>query len=85
MAVSYDEGKFVVGGCGYFDDVGMLAAITSTSEITADAVPWSGLQEGRERGLGGDPRSWCMVMRYLMLGPDEAHCDGVKGHGSFIR
>ena len=57
------------GGCGDFDDVGLLAAIASTSALTADAVPWSSLREGRGQGYGGDPRGRWMVLRDLMLGP----------------
>ena len=34
------------------DDVGLLEAIASTSALTADAVPWSGLWDGRGRGFG---------------------------------
>ena len=60
------------GGCGDFDDVGMLAVIASTSALTADAVPWSGLWEGKGRGFGDDPRGRWMVMKDLMLGPGEA-------------
>ena len=39
--------------CG--GDVGLLAAIASTSALMTDAVPWSGLWEGRGQGFGGDP------------------------------
>ena len=56
----------------WVDDVGLLAANASTSALTADAVPWSGLREGRGRGFGGDPCGRSMVMRDLMLGPGEA-------------
>ena len=47
----------------------LLAAISSTLALTADAVQWSGLREGRERGFRGDPRGRWMVLRDLMLGP----------------
>ena len=54
------------------DDVGLLAVIAPTSALTADAVPWSGLREGRGRGFGGDPHGRRMVLLDLMLGPGEA-------------
>ena len=50
----------------------MLAAIVSTLALTADAVPWSGLREGRGREFGGDPCGRWMVLRDLLLGPGEA-------------
>ena len=45
-----------------FDDVGLLAAIASALALTADTMPWSGLQEGRGRGFGGDPHGRWMVL-----------------------
>ena len=56
----------------WWGDVGLLAAIASTSVLTADAVPWSDLREGRGRGFGGDPHGRWMVLWDLMLGPSEA-------------
>ena len=44
------------GGGEDFGDVGIMTAIESTLELTDDAVPWSGLREGRGRGFRGDPR-----------------------------
>ena len=40
--------------CVDFDDLGLLAEIASMLALMADAVPWSGLREGRGRGFGGD-------------------------------
>ena len=50
-------------------DVGRLVAIASTSALKADAVPWSGLQEGRGQGFGGGTHGSWMVMWDLILGP----------------
>ena len=61
-----------MGVCGDFDDVGMLASITSMLALTDDSVTWSGLEEVRGWGFGGDPCGRSMVMRDLMLGPGEA-------------
>ena len=52
-------------------DVGLLAAISSTSALTADDVPWSGLHDGRGSGLGDDPHGRWMVIWDLMLGPEK--------------
>ena len=57
MAVADDEGIISWGG-----DVGMLVSIASMSELTADAMPWSGIWEGRGRGVWGDPHSRWMVL-----------------------
>ena len=43
--VVYNEGKYVVGVCEDFDDVGLLEAIVSTLALTSDNVPWSGLPD----------------------------------------
>ena len=40
-------------------DVGLMAAIASTLALTADVVPWSGLQEGRGMGFGDALKSSC--------------------------
>ena len=50
-------------------DIGLLAAIASTSVLTADSVPWSGIQEGR--GFRGDPHGRWMVLWEIILGPGE--------------
>ena len=42
------------------------------SALTADAVLWSGLREGRGRVFGGDPHGRWMVLWDLMLGPGDA-------------
>ena len=60
------------GGGREFDDVGLLAAIASVSLLTADAVPWSGIQKGRGWGFGSDPQGRWMVLWDLMIGPDKA-------------
>ena len=39
MAVADDEGKCVMGGCGDFDDVGVLAAIAAPLALTSNDVP----------------------------------------------
>ena len=52
-------------------DVGLLAAIATTSVLTTDAVPWSGLREEMGKGFGGDPHGRWMLLWDLMLGPGE--------------
>ena len=39
MTVADDEGKCVMGGCGDFDDVGVLAAIAAPLALTSNDVP----------------------------------------------
>ena len=53
-------------------DIGLLEKITSTSTLAADSMPWSGLQEGRGRGIRGDPHGRWMVLWDLMLGTGKA-------------
>ena len=72
MPVADDKINFVRGGCGEFDDVGLLVAIAYTSVLTPDAVLWAGIREGRGRGFGGDQRGRWMVLRELFLGTSEA-------------
>ena len=60
------------GRCGGFDDVELLSDIASTSALTSDAVLWSGPQQGRGKGFGGDPHGRWMVLRDLIIGPSEA-------------
>ena len=43
-----------------------------TSVLTADAVPWSGLREGRGRGFGGHSHGRRMVLWDLMLEAENA-------------
>ena len=62
----------LLGCVGGFDDVGLLAAIASTSALTADAVPWLGIWGGRGCGFGGDPCGRGMVLRDLMIGTGKA-------------
>ena len=38
MAVADDEGKFVMGGCGDFDNVGVLASIAAPLALTSNDV-----------------------------------------------
>ena len=61
-----------MGVCGDFDDVGMLASITSMLALTDDSVTWSGLEEVRGWGFGGDPCGRWMLLRNLIIGPGEA-------------
>ena len=42
------------------------------SVLTADAVPWAGLQEGRGRGFGGDPHGRWMMLWDLMIEPGKS-------------
>ena len=72
MAFTYNKSNCVMGGCGDFDDAGLIVSIASTLALTADDVLWSGLREGRVRGFGGDTCSRCMVLRDLIIGPVEA-------------
>ena len=67
-----DKGNCVLGVWGDFDDIGLLANIASTVALTAGAVAWSGLREGRGRGFGENPCDRCMVLRDLLIGPSEA-------------
>ena len=53
-------------------DVGLLAAIESTSALTVDAVTWSGIREVREQGFGGDPHGRWMVLWELILEAENA-------------
>ena len=42
------------------------------SVLTADAVPWAGLQEVRGRGFGGDPHGRWMMLWDLMIEPGKS-------------